>query len=98
MEEEKYAPPKYYLETEWERIKGNLYLLSFEPYIDDQTELLDVWDSCEFLAKDPRTKTVPKEIRRRILMELNQVWDSCDYGLDEPMGMLEKALMFSDEE
>ena len=57
-----------------------------------------VWDSCEFLAKDPRTKTVPKEIRRRILMELNQVWDSYDYGLDEPMGMLEKALMFSDEE
>ena len=98
VEEEKYGPPKYYLETQWERIKGNLYLLSFEPYIDDQTELLDVWDICEFLAKDPRTKTVPKEIRRRILMELNQVWDSYNYGLDEPMGMLEKALMFSDEE
>jgi hypothetical protein len=98
VEEEKYGPPKYYLETEWERIKGNLYLLSFEPYIDDQTELLDVWDSCEFLAKDPETQKVPWEIRRRILMEMDEANRKYDFGLDDPMDMLENALIQSDEE
>ena len=98
VENEKNGDRKHTLEKEWERIKGNLYILSFEPYIDDQTELQDIWSSCEYLAKDPQTKNVPWEIRSRVLVEMDEANRKYDFGLDDPMDMLENALIQSDEE
>ena len=48
---EKNSPPKSPLEIAGKEIQRNIKMLSFYSYIDDQIEIIMIWDICEDFIK-----------------------------------------------
>lgn len=98
IEAAKAAPKKTYLEEQWAEIKRLIESLKYEPYIDDQFEIEEIWDICEEMIRSGRLKKEPWEIRRRVLKSIigGEYYDY--YGVVDPMEDLFKALMFTREE
>ena len=94
----KAAPKKSYLEEQWAEIKRLIEKLKYEPYIDDQFEIEEIWDICEEMIKSGKLKKEPWPVRRRVLKSIigGEYYDY--YGVYDPMKDLFKALMFTPEE
>ena len=94
----KAAPKKSYLEEQWAEIKRLIEVLKYEPYIDDQTEIEEIWNICEDMIKNGKFKKEPWEIRRRVIKSIigGEYYDY--YGVCDPMEDLFNALMFTNEE
>lgn len=94
----KAAPEKTYLEEQWAEIKRLIENLKYEPNIDDQFEIEEIWNICEEMIKSGRLKDEPWEIRRRVLKSIigGEYYDY--YGVIDPMRDLFKALMLTPEE
>ena len=77
----KAAPQKTYLEEQWAEIKRLIDSLKYEPYIDDQFEIEEIWNICEEMIKSGKLKEEPWEIRRRVLKSIigGEYYD--DYGV-----------------
>ena len=94
----KVAPKKSYLEKQWTEIKRLIEVLKYEPYIDDQFEIEEIWIMCEKMIKSGKLKKEPWEIRRRVIKSIigGEYYDY--YGVCDPMRDLFRALMFTTEE
>lgn len=90
----KYDKPEEisYLEEQWREIQQLYLQLSYEPYIDDQLEIDEVWEILEELVKylneNDEEQALMKEIAT--LIEENDYYD--EYGCNDPMEMLYNAL------
>lgn len=94
----KAAPKKSYLEEQWAEIKRLIETLKYEPYIDDQLEIEEIWDICEEMIKSGRLKKEPWQIRRRVIKSIigGEYYDY--YGVYDPMKDLFNALLFTPQE
>lgn len=94
----KAAPKKSYLEEQWAEIKRLIEMLKYEPYIDDQYEIEEIWDICEEIIKSGQLKKESWPVRRRVLKSIigGEYYDY--YGVYDPMKDLLQALMFTPEE
>ena len=94
----KAAPEKSYLEEQWAEITRLIETLKYEPYIDDQVEIEEIWDICEEMIKSGKLKNEPWEIRRRVIKEIidGEYYDN--YGVCDPMSDLFQALMLTQAE
>ena len=81
----KAAPKKSYLEEQWAEIKRLIEKLKYEPYIDDQFEIEEIWDICEEMIKSGKLKKEPWPVRRRVLKSIigGEYYDY--YGVYDPM-------------
>ena len=95
---EKAAPKKSYLEENWAEIKRLIETLKYEPYIDDQLEIEEIWDICEEMIKSGKLEREPWQIRRHVLKSIIGGGYYDYYGVADPMMDLFKALMFTKEE
>ncbi len=95
---EKAMPEKSYLEEKWDDIQRCITELSYEPYIDDQYEIEEVWEIVEDLIKSNKLNEESWEVRCNILYHIimNGFYDY--YWLSDPMEDLFHALYFNDEE
>lgn len=95
---EKNAPEKSYLEEEWDEIGHLLKTLEYEPYIDDQLEIDEIWNICDKLVKERKLKEESWELRKKILSEIivGEYFDH--YGVYDPMKDLFSALCFTQKE
>ena len=59
-----------YLEERWMEIKRLMKSLDYEPYIDDQVEIEEIWDICEDLIKSGKIQDTSWAIRQAILQEI----------------------------
>ena len=66
----KAAPKKSYLEEQWAEIKRLIEKLKYEPYIDDQFEIEEIWDICEEMIKSGKLKKESWQVRRRVLKSI----------------------------
>ena len=94
----KAAPKKSYLEEQWAEIKRLIEKLKYEPYIDDQFEIEEIWNICEEMISSGELKKEPWQIRRHVIKSIigGEYFDY--YGVYEPMKDLFDALMFTTEE
>lgn len=94
----KAAPKRSYLEEQWAEIKRLIESLKYEPYIDDQIEIEEIWDICEKMIKSGNLKKEPWEIRQRVLKSIigGEYYDY--YGVYDPMKDLFQALLLTSEE
>lgn len=94
----KSAPPKTYLEEQWEDIERLLKNLDYEPHLDDQFELLEIMDICEELINSGELENEPTEIRQKVIDSIisNDMYNS--YGVDDYMSDLLNALIITPEE
>jgi len=94
----KAAPKKSYLEDQWAEIKRLIETLKYEPYIDDQFEIEEIWNICEEMIKSGKLQKESWESRRRVLKSIigGEYYDY--YGVYDPMKDLFRALMFTAEE
>ncbi len=98
IEAERNAPPKSYLEEQWDEIIRLIECLSYEPYIDDQLEIEEVWDIVENVIKSKKLKNEILETRMEIITDIieNDFYDY--YSVTDPMQDLFRALIFTNEE
>ena len=54
-----------YLEERWMEIKRLMKSLDYEPYIDDQVEIEEIWDICEDLIKSGKIRILPGPLERQ---------------------------------
>ena len=94
----KAAPKKSYLEGQWAEIKRLIEKLKYEPYIDDQFEIEEIWDICEEMIKSGKLKKESWPVRRRVLKSIIGGGYYDYYGVYDPMKDLFQALMFTPEE
>ena len=94
----KAAPQKSYLEEQWAEIKRLIEKLKYEPYIDDQFEIGEIWNICEEMIRSGKLKKEPWQIRRHVIKSIisGEYYD--EYGVYDPMKDLLNALMFTQEE
>lgn len=94
----KASPEKSYLEEQWEEVMRLIETLKYEPYIDDQFEIEEIWNICEELIRSGQLKNEPWQVRRRILESIidGEYYDY--YGVIDPMQDLFKALLFTQKE
>ena len=94
----KAAPKKSYLEEQCAEIKRLMEKLKYEPYIDDQYEIEEIWDICEEMIKSGKLKKETWPMRRRVIKSIidGEYYDY--YGVYDPMKDLFNALMFTPEE
>ena len=94
----KSAPKKSYLEEQWSEICRLLETLSYEPYIDDQFEISEIWDICEEMINSGNLQEESWTIRRKVIEDIidGEYYD--EYGVIDPMMDLFKALMFTKDE
>ncbi len=95
---EKAAPEKSYLEKQWAEIQRQIETLKYEPYIDDQVQIDEIYDICGKIMKSRKLKTEPWELRRQIIEDIteNNYYDY--FGVYDPMKELLQALILNDEE
>ena len=55
----KAAPKKSYLEEQWAEIMRLINVLDYEPYIDDQIEIEEIWNICEVMIKSGKLESEP---------------------------------------
>ena len=87
-----------YLEERWMEIKRLMKSLDYEPYIDDQVEIEEIWDICEDLIKSGKIQDTSWAIRRAILQEIIEGEYFDEYGVFDPMKQLFSALCISKKE
>ena len=94
----KAAPQKSYLEEQWAEIKRLIETLKYEPYIDDQLEIDEIWEIVEDMIKSGRLKKESWQTRRRVLKSIigGEYYDY--YGVSDPMQDLFRALIFTEAE
>lgn len=87
-----------FLNGTWKQISNLLRSLSYEPYIDDQVEIDEIWKICDALIKRGKFDQEPWEIKEKILKEIyrNDFYDA--YGCYDPMMALTKALCTTENE
>lgn len=66
---EKNAPLKSHLEEQWSEIRRLMKSLDFEPYIDDQIEIDEIWEICEELIKDGALKEEAWPLRKKYFLK-----------------------------
>lgn len=95
---EKSAPKKSYLEEQWIEIKRLIEVLKYEPYIDDQIEIEEIWNICDEMIKSGKLKKECWEVRKCVLKSIigGEYYDY--YGVSDPMRDLFNALMFTPAE
>ena len=95
---EKNSPPKSPLEIAWKEIQRNIKMLSFYSYIDDQIEIIMIWDICEDLIKSDVLKNEAWDLKEKILKEIiqNDFFDY--YSIFDPMKDLMEALCTTTKE
>lgn len=91
-------PKESFLRGTWSQIKGLIRELSYEPYIDDQIEIEEIWNIVKALIKRGGFDQEPWEIKKEILNEIyeNDFYDY--YGIYDPMHDLSEAVCSSREE
>lgn len=87
-----------YLEENWQEIRRLMKKLDYEPYIDDQYEIEEIWDICEELIKSGRIGESSWESREEILSEITEGEFFDWYGVYDPMNDLFEALCLNGEE
>jgi hypothetical protein len=97
-EMEEKAPGLTYLEEQWQEIRRLLKELEYEPYIDDQWQIWEIWDICEELIKSGRIRESSWEIRKEILSEIIEGEFFDWYGVIDPMQDLFRASCLNGEE
>ncbi len=82
----------------WSDIQGLLTELRYEPYIDDQWQISEIWEICEKLVKEHKCQYAPWELRKKILADIveNDYYDY--YGCIDPMEDLVKELRTGEQE
>ncbi|MBR1710564.1 MAG: hypothetical protein IJ719_17355 [Clostridia bacterium] len=94
----KAAPKGSYLEEQWTEIERLIENLRYEPYIDDQVEIDEIWDICDKMIKSGELKNESWKTRERVIKSIieDEYYDY--YGVSDPMKDLFKALMITQEE
>ena len=87
-----------YLEERWMEIKRLMKSLDYEPYIDDQVEIEEIWDICEDLIKSGKIQDTSWAIRQAILQDIIEGEYFDEYGVFDPMKQLFSALCISQKE
>ncbi|MCD7883834.1 MAG: hypothetical protein LUI87_09065 [Lachnospiraceae bacterium] len=89
---------KRLLSGAWAQIGELLASLRYEPYIDDQWEISEIWDICEKLIKEHKCQAAPWSLRKKILSDIaeNEYYDY--YGCYDPMKDLVKELCLEPQE
>jgi hypothetical protein len=72
----KAAPPKTYLEEQWQEMERLFKNLDYESYLDDQVEFCEIMDICEELINSGELKNEPVEIRQKVI-ENGSVQEKC---------------------
>lgn len=94
----KAAPEKSYLESQWDEIKRLIECLKYEPYIDDQMEIEEIWIICEEMIKSGKLKNETWETRLAVIKSIISDEDYDSFGVIDPIHDLFEALMFTLEE
>ncbi len=96
MKEKK--PEKSFLGGTWKQIMALISELRYEPYIDDQMQIEEIWKIVEALLKRVGFDKVPWEVKEHILQEIyeNEYYDY--YGVYDPMRDLANAVCSNKEE
>ena len=94
----KAAPKKSYLEEQWDEIMRLIKNLDYEPYIDDQYEIEEIWNIIDEMIKSGKLKKESWKIRRKVIDDIidGEYYDY--YGVSDPMQDLFKALLLNDKE
>lgn len=94
----KAAPKKSYLEEQWAEIMRLIENLKYEPYIDDQIEIEEIWNICEELIKSGKIKKESWTTRSQVIKSIisGEFFDY--YGVYDPMHDLCYALMLTPQE
>ncbi len=87
-----------FLQGSWKQIKELLRELSYEPYIDDQIEIDEIWKICEALIKRGRFDEESWKVKEEILTEIYKNYFYDAYGCYNPMEDLSNAICSSTEE
>ncbi|MCD8021702.1 MAG: hypothetical protein LUF30_01495 [Lachnospiraceae bacterium] len=68
---------KKLLSAAWTQIGDLLASLRYEPYIDDQYEISEIWEICEELIKEHKCQAAPWSLRKKILSDIaaNEYYD-----------------------
>lgn len=91
-------PRKSFLRGTWKQIMDLISDLRYEPYIDDQIQIEEIWNIVEALLKRGGFEEEPWEVKEHILEEIyeNDYYDY--YGVYDPMRDLANAVCSSKEE
>lgn len=94
----KEEPKESFLRGTWSQIKSLLKRLSYEPYIDDQFEIEEIWNIVEALIRRGGFEKEAWEVKAEILREIyeNDYFDY--YGVSDPMHDLAGAICCNREE
>ena len=87
-----------YLEERWMEIKRLMKSLDYEPYIDDQPEIDEIWNICDDLIKSGKIEESSWDFRKTILREIIEGDYFDEYGVYDPMKELFSALCISERE
>ena len=87
-----------YLEERWMEIKRLMKSLDYEPYIDDQPEIDEIWNICDDLIKSGKIEESSWDFRKTILREIIEGDYFDEYGVYDPMKVLFSALCISERE
>ena len=95
---EKAAPEKSYLEEKWIDIKRLIEKLKYEPYIDDQVEIDEIWDICKEMIQSGKLNKETWKVRREVAESIigGEYFDY--FCVRDPMKDLLQALIITDEE
>lgn len=90
--------PDTVISEHWEIMKQNLIRLSYEPYIDDQLEIDEVWNASEEACEYLKENDISSELKRRLIRTFveNQFFD--EYGCYDPTWDLANALCKKEED
>lgn len=89
---------KRLLSDAWARIGDLLASLRYEPYIDDQLQISEIWEICETLITEHKCQAAPWNLRKNILSDIaeNEYYDY--YGCYDPMKDLVRELCVEKQE
>lgn len=86
------------LRSSWKQICGLFDILEFEPYIDDQWEIEEVWKISEALIKHGKFEDEDWQLRKKILKSIINHGYYDHFGCYDPMKNLSEKLCTSNEE
>lgn len=91
-------PEKSFLRGTWKQIMDLIEELRYEPYIDDQVQIEEIWNIVEALLKRGGFDKEPWEVKEHILEKIyeNEYYDY--YGVYDPMRDLANAVCSNKEE
>ncbi len=92
LKKKKNSEAKSRLESAWEQILDEVRELSYEPYIDDQIEISNVYEICEELINSDILKDESWDLRKEIIKDFVQNHYYNEYSVDEPIEELVSAM------